>query len=262
MPPKNYNLRKIALVFFAVLFLIAISFALLKFNYKLNSIKKAKIFLKEYKVSKAIEILSKTRASVDKTDKDLDFLIFYSYIKSYEFEKASKILPEIKEIPKDYEEYFYDLISILNIKDESSTLIQVLNKSHHFKLNQNFFIDYSQNRKNPEDELAVLEGGLRYLNTNRTSNSELKEYLLKRYIEITEIHLGKSDAKQALYYLKRADTLGLVKNSAFEDQIYLYKALAYKELKEYETAWDFMNLSAEMGNERAKKSLYEMNNQE
>lgn len=258
----NSKNRKIALFFFLGLLGLAILIGFLKYNFKLNKLNQAKQYLKEYKVSKALELLSKTRSSVDKADKDLDFLIFYSYIKSYEFEKAAKILADIKEIPRGYEKYFFDLIDVLNINDEAEILVNVLEKAHHFKLKQNFFIDYSQARKNLKDELALLEGGLRYLNVVKSPSNDLKDYLLKRYIEISEIFLGKDDGKQALEYLKRADTNGLVKGSAKEDIVYLNKALAYKSIKDYENAWNYLKLSEDLGNEIAKKMLFDMNNRE
>ncbi|MBT6843333.1 MAG: hypothetical protein HOA17_05985 [Candidatus Melainabacteria bacterium] len=236
-------------------------------SFKSSNIKEARELLKEFKIAKAQNILEKTKLRLRTSDEDLDTLLLYSQIKLAKYKQANKFLDEnIKSIPVNFKDSFLELVEILNVNDRADLIVKLIGKASKLKLEQEYFIAISQRRSQIKQEFAILEAGLNYLNTrkldkkNKTAISSLKleSYLLKRCMEVADINIGSKNYKSALAYLEKALNWGIVNNSALKDDFYLSLALTYKNLHNFDKAWENMQLAAKLGNERAKGMIEDL----
>jgi TPR repeat protein len=224
-----------------------------------SQIEKAKTLLKEFKTAKALEELNLAKKLSPGPNQDLDFFIFYAYVKAKQYDKAAEILRSLKSIPKSYSEEFKYLIELLNVDNQSQMIIESINKSDHLKLDEEFFMTLSKKCGSIDSELKVLEKGLEYLKRNKSKSSDLETYLLDRYIEIANVYSGSNQYKTAISYLLQATSLSVFNSSSFKDDLYLNLALAYKGAGDYNKAWEYVKKSAELGNEMARHQLLELN---
>lgn len=235
---------------------------------KSSSISRARALLQEYKIAKAQNILEKAKLRMRKNDPELDTLLAYSQIKLGKYEEASRFIDKnIKRIPGDFKPEFLELVEILNVNDQTDLLVKLIDKARALKLEQDFFIAISQRRSDVKQEFQLLEAGLAYLDQLKQSKSKkqeliasdrLENYMLRRCMEVADMKIGAKDYKGALAYLSKAQSLGVVKNSSLKDDFYLSLALTYKNLHDFDKAWENMQLAAKLGNQRAKGMIEDM----
>lgn len=256
--------EKLTIVVVLVLVLATVFFVYDLLSFKGSSIKEAKQLLKEFKIAKAQNILEKAKLRIRGHDEALDTLLLYSKIKLAKYDEASKFLDEnIKTLPKDFKDSFVELIELLSVNDKTDLIVKLINKAGKLKLEQEYFITVSERRNELVEEFKVLEAGLNYLREanqrkskkkkqQEIASSKLEAYLLKRCIETADLYLGSNNYKSALAYLEKAQAWGIVNNSSLKDDFYLNLALTYKNMNNFDKAWENMQLAAKLGNERAK----------
>lgn len=236
-------------------------------SFKSSNIKEAKKLLQEFKIAKAQNILEKTKLRLRRNDETLDTLLLYSKIKLAKYEEASKFLDEnIKSIPKGFKANFIELVDILSVNDKTDLIVKLISKADKLKLDQDYFISTSQRRSEINQEFKILESGLDYLRQVRSKKNKNQElasdklelYILKRSMEAADIFIGSNNYKSALAYLDKAQSLGVVNNSSLKDDFYLSLALTYKNLHNFDKAWENMQLAAKLGNERAKGMIEDL----
>ena len=69
-------------------------------TYEKRSLNNAKNLLHEYKTAKALEIIERIKLQQKKKNPEIDFLLFYTYVKSNQFGKAEKLLENLKALIK------------------------------------------------------------------------------------------------------------------------------------------------------------------
>ena len=267
----NPKLERIIITVTLVLALIASYFTYHTITYKKSKINDAKQLISEFKISKALETLNKIKAKGSKDD-ELDSLIFYALVKAKRFEEAEKEAEEITAIPKNFKENTLEMISLLSVHNKIDLIDLVIDRSYKLELDENFFIKLSQERNSLNTEMQVLEKGLSYLNglrakfkekkskkANEVASSKIEAFILERCIDNSNIFMGSGDYKSALFYLNKAKNLGVLKTSPLKDDYYYNLALVHKELGHKEEAWDNMQISAKLGNERAKSMIQSLN---
>jgi hypothetical protein len=249
--------NKSAIVIVVVIAVAAL--AMIGINNKSKAIDEVHKLLREYKTAKALLILKSLKGNSQTKDSELDTLIFYTLVKSKNFNPALTVLKQIDYIPKKFSDDFAEIVEILNINNRNELLALLLPKAYKLKLDEEFFIDLASNINSLSPEMQVLESGLSY---SRHSNSKadfdktkLQEYIVKRYLDISEMQLGSNKADNALKTLKRLENLGLIDNSSRKGDYYLTLALVYKALEQHDLAWDNIQLSAKLDNDRAKSMI-------
>ncbi len=242
-------------------------------SFKSRSVKEAEQLLKEYKVAKAQDVLEKAKLRLKKKDKELDSLLFYTLVKAHKYDEAQKVIDkEVEALPQNFGLKFIELIDLLNAHDKSALIVKLIDKAQSLKLDQEFFINASKRRNDITQEFSILEMGLKYLRDakykqyqkNKKSQGEiptdkLEDYTLRRCIEVANIFMGSQNYQLALKHLTKAQTLKVLSNSDMKDEYYLNLALVYKELGSMDKAWDNMQLSAKLGNNKAKAMLQSLN---
>lgn len=267
----NPKLERLIITVTLVLALIASYFIYHTLTYKKSKLNSAKQLIAEFKISKALETLNKIKAKGSKDD-ELDSLIFYALVKAKRFEEAEKQAEEITEIPKNFKESSLEMISLLSVHNKIDLIDLVVERSYKLNLDENFFIKLSQERNSLNTEMQVLEKGLSYLNglrakykekkskkANDIASSKIEAFILERCIDNSNIFMGSGDYKSALFYLNKAKYLGVLKTSPLKDDYYYNLALVHKQLGNTEEAWNNMQISAKLGNERAKSMIQSLN---
>lgn len=268
----NPKLERIIITVTLVLALIASYFTYHTITYKKSKLNSAKQLIAEFKISKALETLNKIKAKGNKDD-ELDSLILYGLVKAKRFEEASKQTEEINEIPKNFKDSTLEMISILSVHNQIDLIDLIVDKSYKLNLDENFFIKLSQERNSLNTEMQVLEKGLSYLNglrakynekkkskkANEIASSKIEAFILERCIDNSNIFMGSGDYKSALFYLNKAKNLGVLKTSPLKDDYYYNLALVHKQLGNTDEAWNNMQISAKLGNERAKSMINSLN---
>lgn len=247
----------------AILVIIVIGFLVTNsMNTRSKAIDEVQKLLREYKTAKALNILEQLKGSSQAKDKDLDTLIFYTLVKSKNFNAATDTIKRIEYIPKKFSGDFNEIIEILTANNSSDLIALTLPKAFKLDLDENFFIDLANNINSLSAETRILEAGLDYYNKSsksigkdRFDHKKLKEYIVKRYLDIAEMNIGANKANEALNTLKRLENLGLINNSPQKSDYYLSLAMIYKALNQHDLAWDNVQLSAKLGNDRAKSMI-------
>lgn len=263
----NPKLERIIITITLLLTLVASYFTYHTITYKSSKLSKAKEYIAEFKIAKALEILNKIKIKGN-ADEELDALILYALVKAKRFEEASKQVAEIKFIPKKLEKNTLEMISLTSVHNEVDLMIKIIDKSKKLKLDEDFFISLSQERNSLNTEMQVLEKGYYYLSSirkklrekkskkaNEISISRIETFILERCIDNANIFMGSGDYKSALFYLNKAKNLGVLKTSPLKDDYYYNLALVHKKLGNSDQAWDNMQISAKLGNERAKSMI-------
>lgn len=244
---------------FAGLAFIALGVFAIGFFNRSTSIQEVQKLLREYKTAKALQKLEALRGNSKHADKQLDTLLFYAFVKAKNFDSAAQILQRIDYFPKSFSKDFAELIEILRANSRTDLLALILPKAIKLDLSEEFFIELTSGVNSVDAEMRILELGLSYnrkaiLNRN-FDQRKLSEYMLKRYFEITDMYIASSRAEQALQVLKRIDALALLKDDFSKAEYHLSLGLVYKALDKHDLAWDNIQASAKLGNDRAKSMI-------
>lgn len=242
------------------------------FTYKQSQITKAKGYLAEHKVAMALQILNQAKSKIKNKDLNIEMLILYGLVKAKRFKEASAQLKNIDHIPQNYNKQFKEIIDILSINEEPKLIADLISKSYKIKFNEDYFINLSGQRNSLEAEMQILEEGLLYLRDRverrkarkkkykkDIGTRKLEDYILKRCIENSNVYIGSKDYKQALVYLEKAKKLKVLNHSTLKDDYYFNLAVVHKNLGNITQAWDSMQISAKLGNSRAKSMLKALN---
>lgn len=244
--------NKILAVILVILVSVLGYFTYNQLNYKNIQINKALKKLEEFRAAKALDILLEAQSKTKNKDNDVNFLVIYVYGKSNQFEIVKEQLESLEEVPKSYEDEFFELIEVLQANDQVDLINSLVHKSKNIAITQDYLINLSKKRNSINEELKILESSVEYLNTREQDTNQIESYLLKRYLEIGNIYQGNRQFQSALNYLLKAKALKVAKNSPYEDELYLNIGLTYKGLEKFHEAWLNIRKSADMGNTRAK----------
>jgi len=267
----NPQIERVIITVTLILALIASYFTYHTITYKKGKLNDAKQLIVEFKIAKALEILHTIKAK-GSNDDDLDSLILYGLVKAKRFEEAEKQTEEVTSIPKESKDNTLEMISLLSVHNKIDLMTSVIDRSARLGFDENFFIELSQERNSLNTEMQILEKGLVYLNGVREklrekkskkakeiSSSKIESFILERCIDNANIFMGSGDYKSALFYLNKAKNLGILKTSPLKDDYYYNLALVHKKLGNIDQAWDSMQISAKLGNERAKSMIRSLN---
>jgi TPR repeat protein len=230
-------------------------------NHREHKIKEAKIYIREYKTAKALDIFQQLASEAGKEDSELKLLTYYTLIKSNNIEKADEKLSKIESLELKDKDIFFEVIEKLSIKPSNDPqIIKLINKAKNLKLGENFFIELSKRRNVIKNELAFLNAGKEYIKTSFSDKEvdqhmhDLNEYIIKRYIEIASIYQSSKQYALALKYLNQAKEISkkMQKVSEHKSEIYLNIGLVYKHQKKYSQALTTLKYAANLGNEQAK----------
>lgn len=230
------------------------------------AIKQAGNYLREFKTAKALEIL--TKAQGNRKNESLQFLIVYAMAKTNQFETATKEIETVKNFPAKYQAEFWQFMKLLSLKDQTDLMIQSLSKAKKINLSENNLIKLSKERDTVDEELKFLEAATTYLTDkektkygkkHQVTTRKIQSYLLKRYLEVSEIARANKKNNKSLEYLKRAKNLSILDSSQFIDDYYLSLGLTYRALKLNTQAWQYIKKSAAMGNTRAEDMINQVN---
>lgn len=250
-PKASFNGAPIAVVL-AIIVTVAIAFfAFDSITYKASRMDKALNLIGEFKTAKALEILNKIKNKSNKDDPELDFLIIYAYSKSQQYDLISEKLEEITKLPKQRERLIMDFINTLSVNEKVDLLIKTIKKAKELNLDQDLFLTLSKERNSSNQEIQILETGLKLAK----ETDQIESYLLKRYIEVALMSRGNKKPQQAINYLKKAENLPSFKTSHYKDDVYLNIGLSYRDMKQYSQAWSFIKRSAQLGNTRAQDMM-------
>ncbi|NQY79249.1 MAG: tetratricopeptide repeat protein [Candidatus Caenarcaniphilales bacterium] len=230
-------------------------------TYEERSLHKAKGLLQEYKTAKALEIIERIKLQQKKKNPEIDFLLFYTYLKSNEFAKAESLLEHLEPFQESQREEFLEMIAKLNFHEENKLMIKMLDQAHQLHLSSDYFINVSKKKESIVAESLVLEEGIQYHEEDTEELTKLNNYLIKRYIEVAQIEHGNKDYHRAVKYLEKARERSIKqKGSPYESDIYLNLGLVHRAQKKYEQAWQYIQLSSKLGNEKAKDLIKHMQN--
>lgn len=230
-------------------------------TYDARSLNKANRLLREYKTAKALAIIERIKLQQKKKNPEIDFLLFYTYLKSNEFTKAESLLEHLEPFNESQREEFLEMIAKLNFHQENTLMLKMIDQAHALNLSSDYFINISKKKESIVAESLVLEEGLRYHKENPEELIKLNNYSIKRYIEVAQIEHGNKDYHRAIKYLEKARDRSIKqKGSPYESDIYLNLGLIYRDQKKYEQAWQYIELSSKLGNEKAKDLIKHMQN--
>ena len=254
--------------FLVVAVLVALLFLFFIFQavtYRERAFEKARHLLREYKTAKALSLLTKLRNTNTHIDQDLNFMIFYSYIKSMNFSKAADELELIDEVPKEQSFIFGEIVQQLSIANQVALIIDLVKRAHKLGLESQFFIDLSQERDSIQQELELLQAGIAYLTVLDKNQPDshfaaefrkLDNYLVRRYVEIANIYRGSKEYYMALKYLEKArEKVKRDNKSPYKSEIYLNIGLVYKNMKKYSKAWENIKFAEKLGSETARDMI-------
>ena len=230
-------------------------------SYESRSLSIAKRYLAEYKTEKALNLIERVKLQSKKVNPELDFLLFYTYIKSSEFTKAETLLKDIEDFNEHEREAILEIVAKLNFHNENKLLLKILEKSHDLHFEPEFFINISKKKDNIVAESLFIESGVEYFVEEPDKAKILNNYLIKRYIEVAQIEQGTKNYFRAVKYLEKAREKAIAqKGSPYQSEIYLNLGMIYRSQKKYEKAWEHIQLSAKLGNEKAKDLIKHLQN--
>jgi tetratricopeptide (TPR) repeat protein len=259
----NPKFERIIVTITLVLVLLASYFIYHTISYRNSQMATAKNLITQFKIAKALDILNEIKTKGAKNE-ELDSLILYALIKAKKYEDAKVHIQNLQSIPKSFSKKGLEIISHLSIHDHVELLSSTITRSLALELDENFFINISQERNSLSTEMQILEDGLAYIrrrqelkeNKNREIPSlNIERFILERCIDNANVYMGTGDFKSALFYLNKAKNLGVVTTDSLKDDYYYNLSLVHKALGNKEEAWDNMQISAKLGNERAKDIL-------
>jgi len=227
--------------------LITASLIIYASTYESRSIYTAKQLLKNYRNKEAIRLLENVRLQNKKNNPELNFTLFYAYIRENQFSKAKKLLNKLEALSTENQAYFQDISNQLVEHDEEKFLFELLKKSKALELKETYFISLSQLENSLGAETVILEKGMKYLFKDKNAVRRLKEYLLKRLLE-TEADLeNDKDHARSIKYLEKARKLAIeIQNEDFEADIYYKLGKNYLDLKDTAKAKEYLDLSAKI----------------
>jgi tetratricopeptide (TPR) repeat protein len=263
----NPKLERIIVTITLVLVLLASFFIYHTISYRNSQITTAKKLIQQFKIAKALDILNEIKTKGIKNE-EIDSLILYALVKAKKYDDAKIQIQALQAIPKSFSKRALEIISHLSIHNHIELLSAVITRSLALELDENFFIAISQERNSLSTEMQVLEDGLAYIRRSRelkeNKNREIaslniERFILERCIDNANVYMGTGDYKSALFYLNKAKNLGVLTTDSLKDDYYYNLALVYKALGNKDEAWENMQISAKLGNERAKDILRTLN---
>lgn len=256
--------KKLILIIIASVFAaVALFFGYQQVNYQDIKLNQAIEDLNKFKTAKALKTLAELqKRSKKKLSQEVQFLSLYAQVKANDYKAAEVELEKLTAIPKKFRQEFETIVQSLTNSEKSDLVLATLKKAKELRLKQEFFITLSEAKNDINNELNVLEYGIAYLNSIKAvdpkthiDSTKLEKYLLKRYVEIANIYRGSHKPAEAIKYLTKAQQMNILKGVNFEDEVYLNIAMTFKELRQYSKSWDYFKKAAELGNERAIRTL-------
>ncbi len=262
---RQARTRRVMILVAFVLIAASIALAYLQFTYVSSKIHEADKYFSEYRNAKALEILLAAKRKYNHKNDDLDFMLIYAFVHSDRFAEAEKLASQLSAVPARYKDRFIKLVKIACYHERSKLISSLIQRASKLDLDPEFFIETSKTRDSVESELDILESAYNYIHTEQHSSdtdarlTRIENYLLRRYLEIANIHLGKQAYSKAIVLLEKASKLRVAKTSPLKSELHYSLGLAYRHSGNYRKAIEHISESADLGNGRARVMISDIN---